>query len=267
MSGTSELHIQVRCSPHPWMNHDSHVNTGLFQPGLTHPWMKSQVYSRIHVEDKIHDKHITRRKYETGLRKHRKNGRRNLRNNEQKHGARNKKHVIFFPVLPVSYFLLVTCLKQFPFCIRYTVLLLRSRACMLFCLYNIHVFLFRVLSRVLLYVRCSFPSLLATRSSALSFASGCICTFNRQFAGRFPVGRRRSLFDRDTSPPARLVRIMRVIFSKMEIQNAKKYPKIFSKNAKYHPKCRKNSFHCHGNQYGRHILDWEVGIFMTPRIS
>ena len=65
----------------------------------------------------------------------------------------------------------------------------------------------------------------------------------------------------------RVVRIVRVIFSKMEIQNAKKYPKFFSKNAKYHPKCRKNSFHCHGNQYGRHILDWEVGIFMTPRIS
>ena len=58
----------------------------------------------------------------------------------------------------------------------------------------------------------------------------------------------------------RLVRIMQVIFSKMEIQNAKKYPKFFSKNAKYHPKCRKKSFRCHGNQYGHHILDWEVGI-------
>ena len=57
---------------------------------------------------------------------------------------------------------------------------------------------------------------------------------------------------------------MRVIFSKMEIQNAKKYPKIFSKNAKYHPKCRKNSFRCHGNQYGHHILDWEVGILRLP---
>ena len=62
----------------------------------------------------------------------------------------------------------------------------------------------------------------------------------------------------------RVVRKMRVIFSKMEIQNAKKYPKIFSKNAKYHPKCRKNSFRCHGNQYGHHILDWEVGILRLP---
>ena len=65
----------------------------------------------------------------------------------------------------------------------------------------------------------------------------------------------------------RVVRKMRVIFSKVEIQNAKKYPKKFSKNAKYHPKCRKNSFRCHGNQDGHRILDWEVGIFMTPCIS
>ena len=66
---------------------------------------------------------------------------------------------------------------------------------------------------------------------------------------------------------ARVVRKMRVMFSKMEIQNAKKYPKIFSKNAKYHPKCRKNLFRCHGNQDGHRIVDWEVGIFMTPCIS
>ena len=73
----------------------------------------------------------------------------------------------------------------------------------------------------------------------------------------YPGGRLDLLGPRTDSLRNRVVRKMQVIFSKMEIQNAKKYPKIFSKNAKYHPKCRKNSFRC---QYGHHILDWEVGI-------